>query len=91
MAKKFLIDESEAQRILECFVEMPYKTVYQFCDILRNLDPAPDFSTQVQQYHDFIVQKGLWDEFMTFLRWTPAEIEEAERSMIEVIGPPKEP
>lgn len=77
MSKKYLIDETAAQLIFEHFVEMPYKQVYRFCDILRNLDPAPDFSTQLKQYHDFIVQKGLWDEFVDFQRWLPG-MEEAE-------------
>lgn len=70
MAKKYLINEEDANDLLNHLANHPYKDVYKFCDVLRSLQDAPDLSTHLKQYHDFIVSKGLYDEFVTFTRWT---------------------
>lgn len=69
MAKKFLISEEDATALLDHLASQPYRDVFPFCDVLRNLDEQHDFSDQLSKYHDFIVDRNLWDQFLKYTRW----------------------
>jgi hypothetical protein len=69
MAKQYQISEEDANALLNHLALLPYKDVFQFCDILRNLQEVPDLHEQVQKYHDFIIKKDLWDDFLNYSRW----------------------
>lgn len=69
MAKQYLISEDDATVILNHLANRPYGEVFEFCDVLRNLQEAPDLSQQLGKYHDYIIHKNLWDDFLNYAKW----------------------
>jgi len=77
MSKLFLIEEEVGNALLEYLANQPYREVYALMAALQGLSEymKPDYQ-QIQQRNDYLVSKGLWDEF---LKWSetydPAKID----------------